>query len=104
MVGKGHAPRGLLALICAWAVGVPAVLHAFGGREVHFASWVHFALVSTGAMVAAVASVWLTIAGASANDGRTVLLGAAFSTMTALLMIHGLATPGMIVGPNGVIA
>ena len=52
MVGKGHAPRGLLALICAWAVGVPAVLHAFGGREVHFASWVHFALVATGAMVA----------------------------------------------------
>jgi putative nucleotidyltransferase with HDIG domain len=104
MVKKGQAPRGLLALICAWAVGVPAVLHAFGGREVHFASWVHFALVGIGAAVAAVASVWLTIAGARANDGRTVLLGAAFSTMTALLMIHGLATPGMIVGPNGVIA
>ena len=33
-----------------------------------------------------------------------MLLGAAFSTMTALLMIHGLATPGIIVGPNGVIA
>jgi putative nucleotidyltransferase with HDIG domain len=104
MVKKGHAPRGLLALICAWAVGVPAVLHAFGGREVHVASWVHFALVATGAAVAAVASVSLTIAGARAHDGRTVLLGAAFSTMTALLMIHGLATPGMIVGPNGVIA
>ena len=104
MVKKGHAPRGLLALICAWAVGVPAVLHAFGGREVHFPSWVHFALVGTGALVAAVAAVLLTIAGARANDGRTVLLGAAFSTMTALLAIHGLATPGLIVGPNGVIA
>ena len=33
-----------------------------------------------------------------------MLLGAAFSTMTALLMIHGLATPGIIVGQNGVIA
>ena len=100
MVKKGHAPRGLLALICAWAVGVPAVLHAFGGREVNFPSWVHFALVGTGALVAAVAAVLLTIAGARANDGRTVLLGAAFSTMTALLAIHGLATPGLIVGPN----
>ena len=101
---SGHAPRALLALLATWAVGVPAVLHAFGGREVQIASWIHFALVAAGALVAAVASVWLTVAGARANDGRTVLLGAAFSTMTALLAIHGLATPGFIVGPNGVIA
>ena len=60
MVKKGQAPRGLLAPLAAWAVGVPAVLHAFGGREVHFAPWVHFALVATGALVAAVASVGLT--------------------------------------------
>src|SRR3954470_3732620 len=104
MVKKGQAPRGLLALLAAWAVGVPAVLHAFGGREVLIASWVHFALVAAGALVAAFASVWLTILGARANDGRTVLIGAAFSTMTALLAIHGLATPGIIVGQNGVIA
>jgi HD-GYP domain-containing protein (c-di-GMP phosphodiesterase class II) len=104
MVKKGQAPRGLLAALAAWAVGVPAVLHAFGGREVMIASWVHFALVAAGALVAAFASVWLTILGARANDGRTVLIGAAFSTMTALLAIHGLATPGIIVGQNGVIA
>ena len=104
MLRKGQAPRGLLAALAAWAVGVPAVLHAFGGREVMIASWVHFALVAAGALVAAFASVWLTILGARANDGRTVLIGAAFSTMTALLAIHGLATPGGIVGQNGVIA
>jgi hypothetical protein len=104
MVKKGQARRGLLAALAAWAVGVPAVLHAFGGREVMIASWVHFALVAAGALVAAFASVWLTILGARANDGRTVLIGAAFSTMTALLAIHGLATPGIIVGQNGVIA
>src|SRR5215217_431789 len=101
---KGHAPRGLLAFLAAWAVGVPAVLHAFGGREVQIASWIHFTLVAAGALVAAVASVWLTVAGARAHDGRTVLLGAAFSTMTALLAIHGLATPGIVVGMNGVVA
>ena len=39
-----------------------------------------------------------------ARDSRTVLLGAAFSTMTALLAIHAIATPGILVGPNGVIA
>jgi putative nucleotidyltransferase with HDIG domain len=104
MVKSGHKPRGLLALLATWAVGVPAVLHAFGGREVLIASWVHFALVATGALVAAFASVWLTVLGARAHDGRTVLIGAAFSTMTALLAIHGLATPGIIVGQNGVIA
>ena len=38
------------------------------------------------------------------RDGRTVLLGAAFSTMTALLAVHGLATPGVLAGPNGVVA
>ena len=33
-----------------------------------------------------------------------MLLGTAFSTMTALLAVHGLATPGVLVGPNGVVA
>jgi putative nucleotidyltransferase with HDIG domain len=104
MVKKGQAPRSLLAALAAWAVGVPALLHTFGGNEVQTAPWVHFVVVAAGALIAAVASVGLTVAGARANDGRTVLLGAAFSTMTALLMIHGLATPGIIVGQNGVIA
>jgi HD-GYP domain-containing protein (c-di-GMP phosphodiesterase class II) len=104
MVKRGHAPRGLLVLLAAWAVGVPAVLHAVGGKEVQTGPWVHFGLVASGALVAAFASIGLTVMGARANDGRTVLLGAAFSTMTALLAIHGLATPGIIVGPNGVIA
>jgi hypothetical protein len=39
-----------------------------------------------------------------ARDSRTVLLGCAFSTMTALLAIHAIATPGIVVGQNGVIA
>src|SRR4051812_39581778 len=100
MVKKGQAPRGLLAALAAWAVGVPALLHTFGGKEVQTAPWVHFVVVATGALIAAVASVGLTVAGARASDGRTVLLGAAFSTMTALLMIHGLATPGNHRGPE----
>jgi hypothetical protein len=33
-----------------------------------------------------------------------VLLGTAFSTMTALLAVHALATPGVLIGPNGVVA
>ncbi len=101
---SGHAPRGLLALLAAWAVGLPALLHYVGGREAHVDAAVHFWLVAAGALAAAAASIALTVAGARARDGRTVLLGAAFSTMTALLAIHGIATPGILVGQNGVIA
>jgi HD-GYP domain-containing protein (c-di-GMP phosphodiesterase class II) len=50
------------------------------------------------------ASAALTVAGARARDGRAMLLGTAFSTMTALLAVHGLMTPGVLVGPNGMIA
>src|SRR3954454_23078049 len=104
MVKKGHASRGLLALLAAWAVGVPALLHTFGGKEVQTAPWVHFVVVATGALIAAVASVGLTVAGARANDGRAVLLGGALSTMTALRMTPALATPGIIVAQIGVTA
>src|SRR3954451_18082796 len=101
---SGHTSRGLLALLAAWAVGFPALLHYFGHREAHFAAPVHFWLVATTASVAAAASIGLTIAGARARDGRTVLLGAALSTMNALLAIHGIATPGIVVGANGIVA
>ena len=60
--------------------------------------------MAAAALAATVASVVLTIAGARRRDGRTVLLGTAFSTMTALLAVHGLATPGVLVGMNGVVA
>ena len=101
---SGQASRGLLALLAAWAVGLPALLHYVGGREARVGADVHFWLVASGATVAAVASIALTVGGVRARDSRTVLLGAAFSTMTALLAIHGIATPGIVVGDNGVIA
>ena len=49
-----------------------------------------------------VAAIALTTAGARAGDARTV--GGGFSVMAALLAVHGLVTPGVLVGPNGVIA
>jgi HD-GYP domain-containing protein (c-di-GMP phosphodiesterase class II) len=44
------------------------------------------------------------VAGVRARDGRAILLGTAFSTTTALLAVHGMSTPGVLTGPNGVIA
>ncbi len=91
----------LLALLAA----APAVLVAVAGRHMVMApAVVHFGVVSVAAAIAAVAAATLTIAGARARDGRAMLLGTAFSTMTALLSVHALATPGVLVDQNGVIA
>jgi putative nucleotidyltransferase with HDIG domain len=84
---------------------LPAVVALPVGRQmVMVAAGVHFWLVAVVALISAGASLGLTVAGARAGDGRAVLLGTAFSTMTALFAVHGMATPGILVGPNGVIA
>ena len=95
----------LVAAVAAFATVPGAVLEwtrdkPFTGANAQ----VHFWLVASAALAAAVASIVLSLAGARARDGRTVLLATAFSTMTALLAVHGLATPGVLVGPNGVVA
>jgi HD-GYP domain-containing protein (c-di-GMP phosphodiesterase class II) len=94
----------VLALVAASAVGPASLLHFFGNEQVTPPSWVHFSFIAVGATIAAVAAIALTTVGARRGDGRTVLLGTAFTAMTALLAVHGLATPGVIVGQNGVIA
>jgi HD-GYP domain-containing protein (c-di-GMP phosphodiesterase class II) len=93
--------RALLLL----AALIPAVIVVLAGSHaVMMPKPLHFGLVGGAAAITSFASLALTIAGARARDGRAVLMGTAFSTMTALFALHGLATPGYIVGPNGVIA
>ena len=98
-----HRP-GPLAALAAAAVLPGAVLEAFGKANVAIGGTGHFALVSVAALVAGFASAGLTAAGVRRRDAQIALLGTAFSTMTALLAVHGLATPGVLVGPNGVVA
>ena len=99
----GHRPW-LLAAMAATAALPGAFLLAFGDRPIVLEPAVHFAMVVSAASAAAAASVALCVAGMRRRDGRTVLLSIAFSTMTALLLVHGLTSPGMLVGPNGVVA
>lgn len=94
----------LFALAGALAAFPLAALHFFSREEVQFSGNVHFSGVGLTALVAAVAAVALTIVGARRQDARTVLVGTAFSAMAALLALHGIATPGMLVGPNGVVS
>jgi HD domain len=94
----------LVAAVAALAVIPGAVMEWAKAEPVNAGAGTHFALVGLAALAATVASAVLTAAGTRRRDGRTVLLGTAFSTMTALLAVHGLATPGVLVGPNGAVA
>src|SRR2546421_1579873 len=91
----------LLGIGGALPVGL---LLAFGHRMVMFGTPVHFVGVGVSALAAAAVSLALTIVGVRRNDGRVVLIGTGFTVMSALLAIHGLATPGAIIGMNGVIS
>ncbi|HEX6582678.1 MAG TPA: hypothetical protein VF056_03675, partial [Thermoleophilaceae bacterium] len=94
----------LLGLLAGCAVLPAAVVHFFGETEVQIPGAVHFLSIGISAGLAAAAALALTVAGARRGDGRAVLIGTAFSSMAALLSIHGLTTPGFLVGDNGLVA
>jgi len=94
----------ILVLGAALAAFPTAAGHFFGGDKVTFGGGMHFYGVGVTALAAAVAAVTLTVIGARRRDGRTVLLGTAFSVMAALLSLHGIATPYFFVGMNGVVS
>jgi putative nucleotidyltransferase with HDIG domain len=94
----------MLLVLGTCAIGPAAILHFFGGREVQIDSSVHFLPIAVSAGLAALAALALTVVGARRGDGRSVIVGTAFSTMAAMLAVHGLTTPGVLVGENGVVA
>ena len=94
----------LIVLAGAGAVLPGASLHFFGHHAAHFGADVHFIGVGISAVAATLAALGLTFVGVRRDDGRIVLIGTAFTVMASLLAIHGLATPGVIIGQNGVIA
>ena len=102
--------RTALQVAPALAIGLATALipflaiRSFGHRHVMFTGQTHFSGVGLTALAAALASLVLTVQGARQRDGRTVLVGTAFSVMAALLALHGLATPGILIGMNGVVA
>jgi putative nucleotidyltransferase with HDIG domain len=87
----------VLALGAALALVPPATLHFLAGEHVNFASSTHVLFVGLSAGAASAAALALTAAGARKRDGRTVVIATAFSVMAALLVVHGIATPGFLV-------
>ena len=94
----------VLILGGALAAFPTAAGHFFARDKVAFGGDLHFAGVGVTALAATVAAVVLTVIGARRRDGRTVLIGTAFSVMAALLALHGIATPGVLMGDNGVVS
>src|SRR5918997_436481 len=104
VTGKEDRSLPLVAAVAALALVPGAILEWTNSEPSGLDGRAHFTLVACAALAATVASAILTAAGVRRRDGRTVLLATAFSTMTALLAVHGLATPGVLVGPNWVVA
>jgi hypothetical protein len=98
--------RVVPVLMLAGAVAVLPLPAAqfLGPREVAIPGIVHFLCVGVGAIAATGAAIALTAVGVWNQDGRAVLVGTAFTAMAALLALHGLATPGVIFGFNGVVS
>jgi HD-GYP domain-containing protein (c-di-GMP phosphodiesterase class II) len=94
----------VLAAAAVVACAPPAVLQIVGRHAVYFGGGIHFGVVALGAGAATAAAFALLVVGARRRDGRAVLVGGAFSVMAALLCLHGATTPGVLVGPNGVVS
>src|SRR6266542_3482061 len=98
-------PFGLIVPLLATCAVVPVgLLIAIGDRHVMPPMWAHFYGVGVSALVATAAAVVLTTVGAREGDARTVIVGGGFALMAALLAVHRLVTPGVLVGMNGLIS
>src|SRR4051795_11421492 len=93
-------PGGLAAA----AIMPAALLETLGSSTVNAGGLEHLVVVGVTALVAAVASGSLTATAVRRRDAQTARLGTAFSTMTSMLAVHALATPGVLFGMNGVVA
>ena len=106
-ISRGCVPRASLAsvrLLVGLAVVPVLALSLYGDVMVMPPLWVHFYGVGVTALVAALAALALTTIGARRSDARTVVVAGGFTIMATLLAVHGICTPGVLVGMNGVVA
>jgi HD-GYP domain-containing protein (c-di-GMP phosphodiesterase class II) len=93
-----------MALAILGAALPAAILFSLRNDEITWNGPAHCWLVGASALAALAAAALLTFRGAADHDARAVIAGGAFSTMATLLAVHGLTTPGVLVGHNGVVA
>jgi HD-GYP domain-containing protein (c-di-GMP phosphodiesterase class II) len=94
----------VLALGFIGAAGPALLFVVFGKTGVDFGGPAHFYFVGISAAAATAAAIALTVAGTRRNDGRTVVIATAFTIMAALLVLHGISTPMMLIDRNGLVS
>jgi putative nucleotidyltransferase with HDIG domain len=94
----------VLAAGISLAIVPPALLHFLSSEKVAWGGVAHAVFVGASAGAATIAAIVLTVAAARRNDGRSVMIGSAFAVMAALLVLHGIATPGVLFDDYGVVA
>src|SRR3954452_9469079 len=88
--GGGRSPgsmsrtRIIATFAFTMALAPVVVVAWFGARPGSLTPDQHFGLVGGTAALTSLASLLLSLAGTRARDGRAILMGTAFSTMTAL--------------------
>jgi len=93
-----------LTLIAASAAVPAAVMHFFVSEDkAPITAREHLGIMAVGSLVAGLCSVTLMVAGFRRRETRAVIAGGAFAAMTLILLVHGLATPGVVIGPNGIV-
>jgi HD-GYP domain-containing protein (c-di-GMP phosphodiesterase class II) len=97
-------PKSAIVFLAGLGVVPALVMALYGHTMVMPPLWVHFYGVGVSALVAAAAAATLVTIGARRRDARTVVVAGGFTIMATLLAVHGLVTPGVLVGNNGVIA
>ena len=101
---RRRSPRAAVTLLAILATAPAVLIWLYGGTMVMPPQWMHFYGVGATAFVAAIAAATLTTLGARRGDPRTVVMAGGFTIMATLLGMHGLFTPGVLVGMNGVVA
>jgi putative nucleotidyltransferase with HDIG domain len=103
-VDMRRLPLSAVVLLLGLSLPLAYVLLEYGGVMVMPPLWVHFYGVGVSALAAAALAAVLMSIGARRGDARTVLVGGGFTIMAVILAVHGLVTPGVLVGNNGVIS
>ncbi len=97
-------PKRALTAFAAVSLAPTLALLLVGTAGIRIEPGVHFAVVCATAIVAFQAAIGLSIVGYRRRDGRSVMIGTAFVVMASLLAVHGFATPGVLIGFNGLVA
>ena len=93
----------VFGVLAATALAPIVAIAASAGRMVMIPAFLHLYLVGLTGVLAGGAALAMSLVAAHRNDGHGVWLGMAFSVMATMLVIHALATPGPIVGQNGLV-